>query len=133
MKTPKYFPCFASNSHQLFRKPLETENKADVRWNSIEGRLMCFLVLATIPCQIIKKVGNLAAHTLEMLGQVIRKVSFNPTRNNCFQLITFPFDVLASLPLIPLRFAAHVICGIVGTIFHPAAVMKYSKPVTFNF
>jgi len=127
MKTPEYFPCFASNSHQLFRRPLKTKNKANVRWNSIEGRLKCFIVLAIIPYEIIKKVGNLAGHTLEMLGQVIRKVSFNPTRYNCFELITFPFDVLASLPLILLRFAAHVICGIVGTIFHPAAVMKYSE------
>ena len=73
---------------------------------------------------LINRVGNLAAHTLEMLGQVIRKVSFNRANKTVRQLCAFPFDIVASLPLIGVRLVAHVIRGIVGTIFHPGAMFR---------
>lgn len=118
-----YFPSIEANWHTITHRTVEClDNSHEI--DSLKGRGISLLHTLATPLKAWTGLGKLALEVLSIGSIVIAVVTLNRHPRDLKLAGAYVIDVVGGTVLLAIALVAHLIRGIVGTIFHPAAMIR---------
>jgi hypothetical protein len=94
------------------------------QFSSLSGRVVCLVHLLATPLKVVSGIGLLVLNTARAVGIIFGVLTFNIHPKYLSEASICVIDVVIGVPLLPIAIIANIIRGIVGTIFHPGAMIR---------
>lgn len=126
-----YFPNIKENWNIIAHRPVETSRISfEEKANSISGRFTCLMHTLATPLKAFSKLGKLVLSTILIAMRTFAVITLNAHPKALLYAAAGLIDVSVGAALLPIALVANVIRGVIGTLFHPGAMIK-SIPIYY--
>lgn len=119
------FPNIQSSWNIIGHRPVRCSNESnEAEAFSLKGRGGCLMHTLATPLKALSGLGRLVLSVVAIAHGVFAVLTLNAPPKHLLKIPGKVIDIVIGAALLPVALLANVIRGVVGTIFHPGAMIK---------